>query len=223
MKRLFALALAVLMLLCCMAGCGGPGEDVAAPTPTPTAEPTATPIPTPDVPVTPEVVITTPQAGTELQPEDVTVQVHGEEEIVTMTEVSGSFASNGGPSFRLLVDKERYLVNDVGGYCYITLRTGMSGDVYAELGFRADTRAADIGTELLDEYGVMGVKEDLGEAWLGNNRVRHIRGETVQNVFDVYLLDAEGGCVTAVLSTTTATTAHRARLTASLESLEIFE
>lgn len=223
MKRLLLLALACLMLLGCLAGCMGPGEDVTVEEPTPTAEPTPTPIPTPDTPVTPEVVVTTPQAGAQQQPQDVTVQVHGEDEVISMTEVSGSFASVGGPSFKLPVDKERYQINDVGGYCYITLRTGMSGDVYAELGFRSNTKAAEIGTEILDEYGVMGTKEDLGEEWLGNNHVRHIRGETVQNVFDVYLLDAESGCVTAVLCTTSETKAHHDRLTAFLEALEIIE
>ena len=140
-----------------------------------------------------------------------------------MSPVSGSFAHEGGPKFRLLVDKSRYQVNDVGGYSYITLPTGMSGDVYAELGFRPDTKAEDMGTEILDEYGIMGVKEEPKSEWLGNNRVSHLHGKTVQNEFDVYLLDTEGGCMTIVLSTSPYTTAHRARLMATLESLEIFE
>lgn len=225
MKRLFLVGLVCLMLLCGLMGCTGPGEDITAeePTPTPTAEPTPTPIPTPDTPVTPEVVVTTPQAGAQQQTEDVTVQVHGEDEVISMSDVSGSFASAGGPSFTLPVDKQRYQINDVGGYCYITLRTGMSGDVYAELGFRANTAAADIGTGILDEYGFMSTKEDLGTEQLGSNTVRHIRGETVQNVFDVYLLDTRSGCVTMVLCTTSETKAHHDRLTAFLEGLEIIE
>ena len=140
-----------------------------------------------------------------------------------MTSVSGTFRSKGGPEFTVLVDQSRYRINDVSGYCYITLSTGMSGDVYAEIGFRPGVKAEDIGTEILDEYGIMGIKEEPEEVRLGDKDVRHIRGKTVQNIFDVYLLDTEGGCLTAVLSTTPQTKAHYARLTASLESLEIIE
>ena len=140
-----------------------------------------------------------------------------------MTPVSGSFAHEGGPKFTLLVDKSRYQINDVGGCAYITLPTGMSGDVYAELGFRSGVKSEEIGTKILDEYGIMGVKEEPKSGWLGNNRVSHLHGKTVQNEFDVYLLDTEGGCMTIVLSTSPYTTAHRARLMATLESLEIFE
>lgn len=221
MKRLIGLLLTCAVLLGCLAGCGGPGERVEIITPEPT--PTATPVPTPDVPVTPEVIVTTPKPEAEVVPEDVAVEIHGEENVLSMTPVDGSFAAFGGPAFRLLVDKERYQVNDVGGYCYITLRTGMSGDVYAELGFRGEERAEDIGLSILDEYGMMNKTKDLGMEELGGKRVRHLRGETVQNVFDAYLLDTERGCVTMVVSTTAETTAHFARLTASLETLEIFE
>lgn len=211
MKRRIALLLACLMLLCC--GCTGGDDGVTAEEPTPT--------PMPDVPTAVEAVLDKPAKDAEYV--DVAVTIHGAEEIIPMSPVSGSFTHAGGPKFRLLVDKGRYQVNDVGGFAYITLPTGMSGDVYVELGFRADTKAKDIGTEILDEYGIMGVKVPAESAWLGNNRVRHLHGETVQNVFDVYLLDTEGGCMTVVLSTSPYTTAHRARLTATLESLEIFE
>lgn len=218
MKRPIALLVICLLLICGMAACGGVAETVES-APTPTVEPT----PRPDIPGIPQSVVTTPQPGTEAYTEEVTVQVHNEQEVISMTEVTGTFAAAGGPDFRLLVDKGRYQVNDVGGCCYVTLRTGMSGDVYIELGFRADTKASDFDTALLDDYGIMGVREDLGEEWLGSNKVRHLRGQTVQNVFDVYLMNTEGGCMTAVLSTTTSTKAHCARLTASLETLEIFE
>ena len=211
MKRLTALCLACLLLVSGLVGCKGPGEDLGAMETMVTAEPDNTPIPTPDVPITPNVVVTTPRAGTEVPAEDVNVEVHGEEEVMAMTQVSGSFAADGGPNFTLMVDKERYLVNDVGGYCYVTLRTGMSGDVYAELGFWPNTDASALSTV-----------QDLGEEALGNNTARHLRGETVQNVFDAYLVEANGGCVTVVLCTTEATSAHRTRLMASLETLEIF-
>ena len=222
MKRLTALCLACLLLVSGLVGCKGPGEDLGAKDAMVTAEPDNTPIPTPDVPVTPNVVVTTPQAGAEVHSEDVNVEVHGEEEVMAMTQVSGSFAADGGPNFTLMVDKERYLVNDVGGYCYVTLRTGMSGDVYAELGFWPNTDASVLSTVILDEYGSMSTKQDLGDEALGNNTARHLRGETVQNVFDAYLVEANGGCVTVVLCTTEATSAHRTRLMASLETLEIF-
>ena len=212
MKRLIALTLAVLMLLCC--GCTPTDAAVTV-----TEEPTPTPMP--DVPVTAQTVVDKPKADAALV--DVAVTIHGEEEIIPMTPVNGSFAHEGGPKFTLLVDKSRYVVNDVSGFCYITLSTGMSGDVYAELGFRANVKSEEIGTEILDEYGIMGVKEAPETEWLGNNRVRHIHGETVQNVFDVYVIDTEGGCLTAVLSTSPYTTAHYARLMATLETLEIFE
>jgi hypothetical protein len=210
MKRLIALTLALLLLLCC--GCTPKGgEDVEATTPTPA----------PDVPATVETVVD--KISGDAETVDVAVTIHGQEELIPMTPVSGSFAHEGGPKFTLLVDKSRYQVNDVGGYCYITLPTGMSGDVYVELGFRSEVKAEDIGTEILDEYGIMGVKVPAEQEWLGSNRVRHLHGKTVQNEFDVYLLDTEGGCMTVVLSTSPYTTAHRARLMATMESLEIFE
>lgn len=211
MKRPIALLLVCLMLLCC--GCTGGGDGVTVEEPTPT--------PMPHVPTEVEAVLDKAPSDAELV--DVAVTIHGAEEIIHMTPVSGGFAHRGGPKFSLLVDKSRYQVNDVGDFAYVTLPTGMSGDVYVELGFRPDTKSKDIGTEILDEYGIMGVKVPAENAWLGNNRVRHLHGETVQNVFDVYLLDTEGGCMTVVLSTSPYTTAHRARLAATLESLEIFE
>jgi len=223
MKRLILSALMLALCLSCLAGCkdgqgsiNTPNEEVTG-----TTIPTVTPIPTPDVPVTPDVVVTTTNTQQEVVPEDVNVEIHGEEEIVTMTAVSGTFASAGGPEFTVLVDQERYQVNDVGGYCYITLRTGMSGDVYAEIGFRSGQTADGIGTSILQEYGMMTTVTDLGSEQLGSNSVRHVRGETIQNIFDAYLIDVDGGCVTLVTSTTAETEAHRARLTASLETLEI--
>ena len=211
MKRLFALTLA-LLLLCC--GCTS-GADAVLP------EESPTPTPIPQIPAAVETVLDKPDK--DAVPVDVAVVIHGEEERIPMTPVSGSFAHEGGPKFTLLVDKSRYQVNDVGGYAYITLPTGMSGDVYAELGFRPDMKAEDMVTDILDEYGIMGIKEEPESEWLGNNRVSHVHGKTVQNEFDVYLLDTEGGCMTVVLSTSPYTTAHRARLMATLESLEIFE
>jgi len=223
MKRLIVFVLALVLCLGCFSGCKSGTEEIIKPdaevTATPT--PTVTPVPTPDVPVTPEVVVTTPDAQEEILPEDVNVEIHGEEETVSMTAVSGTFASAGGPNFTILVDQERYQVNDVGGYCYITMRTGMSGDVYAEIGFRSGQSADSIGTGIMNEYGVMSTVTELGTEQLGSHSVRHIRGTTVQNTFDVYLLDTNGGCMTLVTSTTAETEAHRARLTASLATLEI--
>lgn len=223
MKRLILSVFVPILCLLCLAGCKDGQESINTPNGEVTANVTATvtPIPTPDVPVTPEVVVTTPNPQQVTGPEDVNVEIHGEEETVTMTSVSGTFASAGGPDFTLLVDQERYQVNDVDGYCYITLRTGMSGDVYAEIGFRSGQTADSIGTGILNEYGVMSTVTDSGSEQLGKNTVRHLRGETVQNIFDVYLLDVDGGCVTLVMSTTAETEAHRARLLASLETLEI--
>jgi len=223
MKKLLLSVLVLVLCVSCLCGCKSGENETNMPngevTTTPT--PTATPIPTPEVPVTPEVVVTTPDTQQEILPEDVNVEIYGEEETVSMTAVSGTFASAGGPNFTLLVDQERYQVNDIGGYCYITLRTGMSGDVYAELGFRPGQTADSIDKGILDEYGVMSTVTKLGREPLGSYDVVHFRGETVQNIFDVYLLDVSGGCMTMVTSTTAETEAHRARLTASLETLEI--
>ena len=222
MKRSVLLVLALVLCLCVFTACKGPAEDVADSTPEVTVTPTPapTPVPTPDVPVTPNVVVTTPDEQ-EVIPEDVNVEIYGEEEVVSMSSVGGNFASVGGPRFTLLVDQTRYQVNDVGGYCYITMNTGMSGDVYAEIGFRSGMTADGLKGSILNEYGVMSTVSDLGREQLGKNSVYHMRGETVQNIFDVYLIDTNGGCVTLVTSTTAETEAHRARLTASLETLEL--
>lgn len=166
MKRVLAAMLSCLLAASLLTGCGGPGGGAAEPTPTPIPTPTATPIPTPETPVSPDAVVTTPEA--EETPTPVDVEIHGEAETVDMTAISGSFAANGGPSFTVLVDAGRYQVNDMGGYCYITLRSGMSGDVYAELGFRQGQTAQQIGTSLLSEYGTMRTVSDLGTETLGS-------------------------------------------------------
>lgn len=223
MKRLMVLGLVFALSLSCLAGCGGPGGTGETPdvqvTATPT--PTLTPIPTPDTPATPDVVVAPPGANPETTPEVVNVPIYGVDEEVSMTAVNGSFASSGGPAFTLLVDQERYQVNDVGGYCYITLRTGMSGDVYAEIGYRPNSNSDALSASILSEYGVMNTEKNLGMEQLGSHTVLHLRGETIQNIFDVYLLDVDSGCVTLVTSTTAESEAHRARLTASLETLEL--
>ena len=211
MKRLLVSLLALVMLLCC--GCTPMGEAGTEPTPSPT--------PMPQVPAQAQTVLDKRQGDEETV--EVSVTIHGTEERIPMTPIGGSFAHEGGPRFTLLADTSRYQVNDVGGCAYITLPTGMSGDVYVELGFRPAAKAKELETDILDEYGTMGVKEEPETVWLGNNRVTHIHGKTVQNEFDVYLIDTEGGCMTAVLSTSPYTEAHRARLMASLESLELFE
>ena len=206
MKALIALLCG--LLLTCLTGCGG-GDGAAEPTPLP------------EVPNTPAKIVMAPTG--DVTAKDVTVIIHGEENVISMTPVDGSFASHGGPDFRIWVEQSRYQVNDLGSCCYVTLSTGMSGDVYIELGYLPDTRGSDVDTTFLDDYGIMRETEDLGTEQLGDKQVHHLRGRTVQNVFDAYLLDTEGGCVTMVMSNTTETAAHRARLTASLESLEIFE
>lgn len=221
MKRVLAAMLSCVLAVSLLTGCGGPGGDSvdSAAEPTATPAPTATPVPTPETPVSPEAVVTVPKA--EETPTPVDVEIHGEAETVDMITYNGSFAANGGPNFSVLVDESRYQVNDMGGYCYITLRTGMSGDVYAELGFRGGQTSETIGTSLLGEYGTMVAVSDLGTEALGNNTVRHVRGETIQNVFDAYLLDTIDGCMTMVVSSTADTATHRTRLVASLESLII--
>ncbi len=219
MKKILQLVPVCALCLALLTGCGKTESVEEQPTPTPTPTVTITPVPTPDVPVTPEVVVATP--APETTPQQLPVEIHGEQEVLDVTPVTGSFAASGGPGFSLLVDQNRYLVNDVGGYCYITLRTGMSGDVYAELGYRPGESAASLGGSILNEYGVMASTVNNGAIQLGANTVTYLRGKTVQNIFDVYLLDVPGGCVTMVMSTTEETEAHQARLLASLESLEI--
>lgn len=199
-----------VLVLCLLTGCGG---DSTQPAPSPT------PTPLPDAPVSPDVVVG--NVDTE-NTQDVQVEVQGEEQTVTLTRITGSFAADGGPAFALYADTSRYQINDIGRYCYLTLRTGMSGDVYAELGFRAAVTSDDLAGTILAEYGTMMTAGDFGKTALGNHTVRYVQGETVQNIFDVYLLDTAEGCVTMVVSTTAQTEHHRNRLLATLETLEIF-
>lgn len=226
MKPLIPLAL-VLGCALLLAGCGKetPPAETAAPTVTPVATvtpvPTPTPIPTPDAPVTPPMVVEYPRAEEIPENKDFTLTVNGEEETVTMSYVPGSFASLGGPDFGLYMDPWRYQVNAMSGYCYLTLRTGMSGDVYAELGFREGETAEKLSTRILPEYGVTAPPEAPETVTLGVNEALLVHGETIGNVYDVYLIDTDTGCVTLVICTTAATQAHNVRLTASLETLTL--
>ena len=204
MKRLIALALCLLLL----AGCGGTVAETVTPTPEPT--PRTVPLPV-------QTVVTAIGSDT------CTAAVEGQSgtEAVTMTEVLGTFAHLGGPDFRLYADLARYQINDTGTCCYMTLHTGMSGDVYGELGFRFGARSEELAETLPNEYGNILLCGDFGMEQLGDHSVRHVRGETVQNIFDVYLLDTPEGCITMVISSTAQTEHHRNRLLASFERLKI--
>ena len=226
MKRMIPLALLLLSSLL-LAGCTDSTGPEPSPTPAVTAaptltpEPTPTPIPTPDAPVTPPMVVNYPKAEEIPENRDFTLTVNGEEQVVTMSYVPGSFASLGGPDFGLYMDPWRYQVNAMSGYCYLTLRTGMSGDVYGELGFRKDEKAADLSRRILSEYGVTSAPQSPENVTLGENEALFVHGETIGNVYDVYLIDTDAGCVTLVVCTTAATQAHNVRLTASLETLTL--
>lgn len=218
---LFSLCLCALLLL---SGCDIPtkenthGEDEVV---TVTPPPTPTPIPTPDAPVDPSLVVKKPSYTEEPKEKEITLMINGEEETVTLTYVSGSFSGLGGPDFSLYVDQWRYQVNAMSGYCYLTLRTGMSGDVYGELGFRENTTAEKLASTILSEYGVTTPAPKGHTLTLGTNEALYVHGETIGNVYDVYLIDVDGGCVTLVVCTTPATQAHNTRLTACLETLEL--
>lgn len=220
MKRLMILGLVLALSLCCT-GCGRDGAEEQVVPETVTATPIPTPTPIPNLPVPPAIVLKKPNAQQEVLPVEVAVEIHGRQELVLMTPVWGSFASTGGPDFQLLVDTERYQVNEVEGYCYLTVPTGMSGDVYGEIGFRPGVRAKDLAATILSEYGVMNAQEAFGTRKLGDHEVLYVQGQTIQNIFDVYLLEVSGGCLTLVTSTTPETDAHKARLTACLESLTL--
>ncbi len=218
---LFSLCLCAVLLL---SGCEFPakddahGEDEVV---TVTPPPTPTPIPTPDAPIDPSLVVKKPSNTETPNEKEITLMINDEEETVTMSYVSGSFSGLGGPDFSLYVDQWRYQVNAMSGYCYLTLRTGMSGDVYSELGFQKDTTAQKLSSTILTEYGVTTPAPKGETVTLGANEALYIHGETIGNVYDVYLIDVDGGCVTLVVCTTPATQTHNTRLTACLETLEI--
>lgn len=230
MKKLTALLLTAVLAVSLLSGCGFGRPDPqitpqVTPTVTPTAVPTPmgtpvpTPVPTPDAPVAPETVV---KPGTGGETQNVEAEISGETENITLSQITGSFASSGGPSFSLFVDAQRYQINDIDGYCYLTLRTGMSGDVYAELGYRDGSKPDDLAGTILNEYGFMQTVTDHGTVQLGAQTVRHVQGQTVKNLFDVFLLDTGTGCVTMVVSTTVDYEAHRDRLLTILETLQIY-
>lgn len=213
MKRnTFTLLLALVLCLSLFSGC-----RAADPEPTPTPTPSETVEITPDVPNT-IVDVTDPETTPET--DDFTVEVEGIPEQVSMTLVSGSFRHMGGPEFSLYVDKTRYQVTDVDGYCYITLEAGDS--IYGEIGFRPDTDAETLSAAFLREYGNMQQTQDGGDVTLGDYTARHLTGETMTSVFDAYLIDVDGGCVTLVICTPgEAVEGHGIRLLASFETLKL--
>lgn len=204
--------LALVLCLSLLTGC-----HTADPEPTPTPTPSADVEITPDIPNT---IVNVEDPETTPATEEFTLELEGIPEDVSMTEVKGTFAHMGGPAFSLYVDKTRYEVTDVDGYCYITLEAGDS--VYGEIGFRPDTDAKTLSGTLLREYGNMQRTEDLGTVALGENTAHEITGATMYSVFDAYLIDVEGGCVTVVICTPTeAVEGHGTRLLASFETLTL--
>ena len=151
--------------------------------------------------------------GNTAETEVFTLELEGMSEQVTMTLVEGQFPD--GPKFSLYVDKERYTVNEIDGYCYLTTDAGDS--IYAEIGFRPGGTAKDLSGSLLREYGTMQSTESYGEIRLGENPARHIGGRTM-----AYLIDVDGGCVTLVLCyPPEAAEGAAVRLLASLETLTL--
>jgi len=182
MKRNCLVLLALCLLLSTFWGCKkhDPDPDV---TPTP---------PAPSVTPGSQTIVDVP--GDDDQPETKDEMINGEE--VTMTLVSGSFQRVGGPDFSLYVEKDRYTVNDVDGCCYIT---NDEGNTYAEIGFRADTDAETLSAGFLREYGNMQDSSDDGDTELGDYTARYLTGRTMDSIFEAYLIDVDGGCVTLVV------------------------
>lgn len=210
-KRWAAGLLTGCLCLGLLAGCGGRSDPEPTPTPTP-AEETQT---TPDIPGT---IVDIPDPENTPETEDFTLELEGMSEQVTMTLVEGQFPD--GPKFSLYVDKERYTVNEIDGYCYLTTDAGDS--IYAEIGFRPGGTAKDLSGSLLREYGTMQSTESYGETRLGENPARHIGGRTMASIYDAYLIDVDGGCVTLVLCyPPEAAEGAAVRLLASLETLTL--
>lgn len=194
--------------------CAGLLTGCGADDPVPTPEPTV-----PAVPATPNVVVDVPDPEQTPDVQEFVLILEGEEERGEMTRVGGVFPD--GPSFSLYVDKSRFTVNDVDGYCYLN---NESGTAYAELGFRAGADGESLSGTILNEYGRMQSTEDLGETPLGEQTARCVVGRTLDTVFTVYLIDTQGGCVTAVVSRPDSTEfaeGAQVRLQAMLTTLEL--
>lgn len=208
MKRNYAvLGVSALLCLSFLAGCVGKNEP-----PVPTPEDTA-------APATPGTIVNVPNPEETPDVKEFVVSIEGTEEPVEMTRTTGVFPD--GPAFALYVDKSRYTVNDVDGYCYLTDETGM---VYTELGFCSGEDAETLSGTILNTYGRMQSTEDLGEVTLGELTARCVEGQTLDTVFTAYLIDTDEGCVTAVISMPNSTEyleGARVRMTAMLNTLEL--
>ena len=194
-----------------LTGCGKQREPEATPTPSPTETVDTTPI-------IPGTIVETPDPETTPETEEFTLQLEGVKEQVTMTLVEGQFPE--GPRFSLYVDTDRYTVNEVEGYCYITTDEGDS--IYAEIGFRPGETAKNLSDSILREYGNLYQQESYGESRLGENTARHVTGEAMTSLYNAYLIDMDGGCVTLVTCyPPEAAEGAGVRLMASLESLTL--
>lgn len=182
-------------------------------------EPTPTPTPTPAVDTTPHIpgsIVEPPDPDATPETEDFILDLEGMEDQVTMTLVEGQFPD--GPKFSLYVDKERYTVNEVDGYCYITTDEGDS--LYAEIGYRPGVTADALSGTLLREYGNLQSSERYGETEVSDYTAIHVGGRTMTSLYNAYLIDLEGGCVTLVLCyPPEAAEGAGVRLMASLDTL----
>lgn len=177
MKRKLCALLALCLLLGSLWGCKKTDPD-PDPTPTPTQGP--------------QTIVDVPKDDD--LPETMDTTVNGEE--VTMTLVSGSFSRLGGPDFSLYVEKDRYTVNDVEGCCYLT---DDAGTTYAEIGFRENVTGEQLSGTFLREYGNLQSSSDDGDTDFGEYTARHLAGQTMDSVFEAFLVDVDGGCVTMVV------------------------
>ncbi len=120
----------------------------------------------------------------------------GDEEQQT-TLVAGSFALRGGPDFSLYLDQSRFQLIENEGRCYFCPQND-GGDLYLEIAYFNGVSADRLAPSVFQDYGIIIQASDVEATELNGHAAKHVTAKTMENQFEAYVFDSEGGCVTMV-------------------------
>lgn len=120
----------------------------------------------------------------------------GEEEFQA-TLVAGSFAMRGGPNFSLYLDRSRFQLIENEGRCYFCPQND-GGDLYLEIAYFNGVHADRLAPSVFQDYGIIIQASDVEDVELNGQAAKHVTANTMENHYDAYVIDLEGGSITMV-------------------------
>ncbi len=153
------------------------------------------------------------------RPAETMLPIGEEEQQATL--VAGSFALRGGPDFSLYLDQTRFQLIENQGRCYFCPQND-GGDLYLEVAYFNGVHSDRLAPSVFQDYGIIIQASDVEDAELNGQTAKHVTAKTMENHFEAYVLDSDGGSVTLVFcgSDAISETTQQA-LIASMQSFQL--